>query len=82
MQQPRRHDIIDSQPKEDPMLDDKFHAELETLITAFLEGGGSRETAVRALDGASDELWQQDLEAGGWHSMDDWPTDDGANAED
>jgi len=64
------------------MLDDKFHAELETLITAFLEGGGSRETALRALDGASDELWQQDLEAGGWHSMDDWPTDADTDAED
>lgn len=64
------------------MLDDKFRSDLQNLITAFLEGGGSRETAVRALDGASDELWQQDLEAGGGHSMDDWPTDDGANAED
>jgi hypothetical protein len=64
------------------MLDDKFHAELETLITAFLEGGGSRETAVRALDSASDELWQQDLEAGGGHSMDGWPTDADTDAED
>jgi len=64
------------------MLDDKFHAELEGLITAFLEGGGSRETALRALEGASDELWQQDLEAGGWHSIDDWPTDVDADAED
>ena len=64
------------------MLDDKFHAELEALITAFLEEGGSRETALRALDGASDELWQQDLEAGGGHSMDDWPTDDNTDAED
>ena len=64
------------------MLDDKFHADLETLITAFLEGGGSRETAVRALDGASDELGQQDLEAGGGHTIDDWPTDDNTDAED
>jgi hypothetical protein len=64
------------------MLDDKFRTALEALITAFLEGGGSRETAVRALDGASDELWQQDLEAGGGHSMDDWPTDDNTDAED
>jgi len=64
------------------MLDDKFRSDLQNLITAFLEGGGSRETALRAVDSASDELWQQDLEAGGGHSMDDWPTDDGANAED
>ena len=64
------------------MLDDKFHAELEALITAFLEGGGSRETALRALDGMGDELWLQDLEAGGWRTIDDWPTDDNTDAED
>ena len=63
------------------MLDDKFRSDLQGLITAFLEGGGSRETALRALDSASDELWQQDLEAGGGHSMDGWPTDDDSDEE-
>ena len=73
---------MDSQPKEDSMLDDKFRSDLQSLITAFLEGGGSRETALRAVDSASDELWQQDIEAGKWGvSMDDWPADDDSDEE-
>ena len=46
------------------MIDDKFRADLETLVTAFLEGGGARAVVINALDELADDMWQEDISNG------------------
>ena len=46
------------------MLDDKFRTDLETLTTAFLEGGGARAVVINALDELADDMWQEDISNG------------------
>ena len=64
------------------MINDKFRTDLETLVTAFLEGGGARSVAVNNLSDLAEDIWQEDISRGAVYypesdaEADEWDEED------
>ena len=64
------------------MIGDKFRSDLQTLVTAFLEGGGTRGMVVNTLSDLSEDMWQEDINRGAVYypesdaEADEWDEED------
>jgi hypothetical protein len=64
------------------MIDNKLRTDLEALVTAFLEGGGTRGVVVNNLSDLADDMWQEDINRGAVYypesdaEADEWDEED------